>query len=288
MTVLELKNVSYVYPGGKQACENISFSLQSGEIVALLGPNGAGKSTLLSMVSGLAVPQSGSVALLAKDPLHRSTRFHLGMTPQDSAFPKTVKVKEVLGFVAAQYGVALDNSLPEALGLTHLLSRLVGQLSGGERRRLGLACALCAKPALVVLDEPTTGLDLETRQNLFTYVLQLVRENKTTVLFSTHHFEEVEALADRVVVLHRGQVVRQGSLDDIRKEFGLTRIRFRAPQPLQVPSPWRARIDAGEHEVLAPNPEDFLRWLVVEKHKFSNIEVQPARLEEIFSKLVSS
>lgn len=286
--VLNANKVSYGYRADVLACDQLSLQLGAGELVCVLGPNGAGKSTFLSMVAGLKVPDSGYLEVMGKNPSLPETRKHLGVTPQDTAFPKTVRVKEVLDFVLAQYGAELSVDLLEALNLKTLMPRLMGGLSGGERRRVGLACALCAKPDLIVLDEPTAGLDLPSRYSFFVYLKKLVKDSGKTVLFSTHHLDEVEQLAERVLVLFRGKVVREGRVEDIRRQFGHRRIRFRSGGPVQVPAPWSVQSQGGVHDLMVNDAEVFVRWLVGSQIPFSDLEVQPASLEEIFVQIVSA
>jgi ABC-2 type transport system ATP-binding protein len=287
--VLEAHQVRYQYGQRPPACDGIDLELERGELVALLGPNGAGKSTMLALIAGLKKPQSGQIAILGQSPMLRTTRRHLGMTPQDSAFPKTVRVREVLRFVAAQFDAELPADLLQALNLADLLPRLMGALSGGERRRVGLACALCASPDLIILDEPTVGLDLENRQTFFSYLKRLVGEKQRTVLFSTHHLDEVEQLASRVVVLHKGRVIREGVVESIRSAYGHKRVRFQASRVGPLPAPWSLEVlRPSIFEVVTNEADELVRWLVRQNIDFSSLEIQSVSLEEIFVKIVSS
>lgn len=287
--VFNADSVGFKYPKSSGfACRNISFQVNAGECVALLGPNGAGKSTFLSMIGNLRQPTEGTLTIAKQSPTSPAARRNLGLTPQDSSFPKTVKVREVLSFVLAQYGRDLDQALVKALGLDELWDKLMNTLSGGQRRRVGLACALCGKPELIVLDEPATGLDLESRYSLYSYLKHLAKTENRAILFSSHHFDEIEHLADRVVVMGAGRIIRQGTLSEIKSQFGQRRIRFRAPGSIAVPSKWNCTVVNGRHEVLSAEPEEFVRWMVREELTFEALEVQAASLEEIFGQIMGA
>lgn len=286
LPLLKTKDCFFRYGNKAPACDRINIQIQKGELVALLGPNGAGKTTLLSLICGLRAPQSGQIEILGGDPCLPGVRRHLGVTPQDSSFPKTVRVREVIEFVLQQYRVRLDDDLVVALGLNKIWNRLVGGLSGGERRRLGLGCALSSGAQLIVLDEPTAGLDLESRFTFFQYLKATAKEQNRAVLFSTHHLDEVEQLADRVIVLYHGQVIREGRVEDIKTQFGYRRVRFSSATVPQVPSQWRIASERDRHEILTHEADNVVRWLVDESIGFAELEVQPVALDEIFLDMV--
>lgn len=280
--LLKTNDVSYRFGNKPPACDRINIQIKKGEVVALLGPNGAGKTTLLSLIGGLRVPQQGRIEIMGGDPSKPEVRRHLGVTPQDSSFPKTVRVREVIEFVLAQYQVSLKEDVVLALGLNKIWDRLLGGLSGGERRRLGLACALCSEAELVILDEPTAGLDLESRFAFFEYLKVMAREQGRAILFSTHHLDEVDQLADRVIVLHRGRVIREGRVDEIKAQFGYRRVRFSSSSLPQTPSHWRIASELDRHEIVTQEPESVVKWLFDASINFAGLEVQPIALDEIF------
>ena len=288
MSVLIAKNAGYRYSSSadRWACRGIDMIVEPGDCVALLGPNGAGKTTFVSMVAGFMPPTEGEIRLLGGSPRDYRVRRHLGLTPQDSAFPKTVRVREVIRFVLAQYDRPLNPELIEALRLQALWDKLLSQLSGGERRRVGLACALCAEPELIVLDEPTTGLDLESRHSLFEFLKRLAKVKRRSILFSTHHMDEVESLPDRVVVFNKGIKIREASVEAIRTELGFKRIRFRRPANLAAESSWIVREAEGFMEILVAQPEPVLKRLLNEHSDLEGLEVHAASLEEAFLHLV--
>ena len=199
--------------GPVAALRALDLTIGRGELVALLGPNGAGKTTLASLVLGLRRPTAGRVRVLGRDPRDRRSRLRVGATPQEMGFPATLRAGEILNFARAHAATAPPLAeLARRFGLEEILTRQAGALSGGQRRRLALALAFASDPELVVLDEPTTGLDVEARRNAWAAIAEFATAGGT-VLFATHHLEEAHALAGRVVVLTGGAVVRDGRVD---------------------------------------------------------------------------
>lgn len=203
-------------PGGMvTAVDGVTLALAAGETVALLGPNGAGKTTLLDMVCGLAEPSSGHIRALGKEPRQAVIEGDLASVLQTGGLLRDLTVRETVQVVAALHGRRgrVDNVLAEA-GLTGLARRRVGRCSGGEKQRIKYALALIPDPRLLVLDEATAGLDQEGRAELWDHVRRRAAAG-TTVLYSTHHLEEIEGLADRVIVLDDGRVVGDSAVADL-------------------------------------------------------------------------
>ena len=197
-----------------------NVSIEPGELVALLGPNGAGKTTLVSLVVGLRRPSRGVVRILGRDPRDWRARSGLGTTPQQMDFPPTLRGREILELARAHSASAPPlPALVERFGLGDMLGQQNGALSGGQRRRLALALAFANDPDLVVLDEPTTGFDVEARHGAWE-AIGVFANAGGTVLLTTHSIEEAQALARRVVILARGEVVADGPpTADLEKEF---------------------------------------------------------------------
>ncbi len=204
--------------GDVEAVRDLSLTVARGELVALLGPNGAGKTTTLEVVEGLRDPDAGSVRVLGLSP--QRARRRVGVQLQEGALYEELTCREILGFFARLYGYSLDaERLLQLTGLAGLGGRRTGGLSGGQKRRLQLALALCNDPDLVILDEPTTGLDPQSRRETWALVRQLHEEGRT-LLLTTHYIEEAEALASRVVIVDQGQVIAQGSPAALIAELG--------------------------------------------------------------------
>jgi ABC-2 type transport system ATP-binding protein len=197
--------------GDALALDSVDLEIRAGEVLALLGPNGAGKTTALSLLLGLRRPDVGSAVLFGRDPRTAAARISIGVTPQESGFPPTLRVRELVDLVRAHFPApAPAGELLERFGLGGIARRQAGGLSGGERRRLSVALAFAGRPRALFLDEPTAGLDVESRRAVWEELRSYASVGGTVVL-TTHHLEEAEALASRVVVLARGTVVAEGS-----------------------------------------------------------------------------
>ncbi|MGW0856984.1 ABC transporter ATP-binding protein [Streptomyces sp. NPDC002690] len=230
-TVIEAQAVRRVYAGGFEAVSGISFSVARGELFALLGTNGAGKTSTVELLEGLAVPDSGTVRVLGHDPYREraAVRSRTGVMLQEGGFPSDLTVTgTVRMWAACTSGARPVGEVLELVGLAGRAGVRVKQLSGGERRRLDLGLALVARPEVLFLDEPTTGLDAEGRRDTWELVRSL-RDTGTTVLLTTHHLEEAEALADRLAIMHGGRIVASGTTAEVTAGQS-ARIRFRLPE----------------------------------------------------------
>jgi ABC-2 type transport system ATP-binding protein len=233
--VLEVRQLSKRYPT-LTALDDVSVSIDAGEIFALLGPNGAGKTTLIGAICGLVRKTSGSIRLLGVDldvdPI--SPRRDVGLVPQEINFDPFFTVRESLelqlGYFGRQPDRARVDELLEALALTNKADQPTRALSGGMKRRLLIAKALVHRPKLVFLDEPTAGVDVELRRDLWTYVRKL-RSEGTTVVLTTHYLEEAEELADRVGIIDKGKLLLVEDKTTLMKRLGEHRLEvtFRAP-----------------------------------------------------------
>ncbi|MGW2282000.1 ABC transporter ATP-binding protein [Streptomyces sp. NPDC001770] len=228
--VIEAHQVRRRYAGGFEAVSGISFSVPRGELFALLGTNGAGKTSTVELLEGLAVPDAGTVRVLGHDPYRErgAVRARTGVMLQEGGFPSELTVTgTVRMWAACTSGARPVGEVLELVGLTGRARVRVKQLSGGERRRLDLGLALVGRPEVLFLDEPTTGLDAEGRRDTWELVRSL-RDGGTTVLLTTHHLEEAEALADRLAIMHGGRIVATGTTAEVTAGRP-ARIRFRLP-----------------------------------------------------------
>jgi ABC-2 type transport system ATP-binding protein len=222
----ELRRVSKRY-GAFEALSDVRFRVDKGEIVALLGRNGAGKTTTIQLLLGLRQPDRGDVVLFGADPRRPAARRRCGAMPQEIGLPETLRVREILDFVRAHFPrpLAFDDLL-ERFDLTDLATRQAGGLSGGERRRVGVALAFAGDPDLVFLDEPSSNLDVESRHALWDAVRSFAAAGRAIVL-TTHELIEAQALATRIVVLDRGRVAVEGPADEIARLGALVEVRLR-------------------------------------------------------------
>ncbi|RKN48362.1 ABC transporter ATP-binding protein [Micromonospora endolithica] len=268
--------------GDVLALDRVDLEVRAGELVGLLGPNGAGKSTLLNLLVGLRRPTSGRVELSGGDPRDPASRRQLGVTPQETGLPGTLRVGEVVDFVSAHYPDPVPRAeLLDRFGLGELVRRQTGGLSGGQRRRLAVALAFVGRPRLVVLDEPTTGLDVEARHSLWDAIREFHADGGT-VLLSSHYLEEVEALAQRVVVIGHGRVLVDDTVEAVRAVVGVRRVSLVADELPALSGVVRTeRIDGRTH-LLTADADQLVRDLVTSGVAFRDLEVRPTSLEEAF------
>lgn len=281
-----LAGVRKQYRGGVVALDGIDLSLHSGQVTALLGANGAGKSTAVGVLLGLVQADAGQAHVFGQTPGAWPVRQAIGVMLQQATMPAKLNVHEVLQLVRSGYRQPRSIADCTALaGLEGILKRPYGKLSGGQQRRVQFALALCGRPRLLFLDEPTTGLDIQARQQLWAAIGELVAEG-CGVLLTTHYLEEAEALAHRVAVMHAGRVVVEGSVHDIRARVGLRQIRCRSQ--LQADAVARCAhvhsvVRDGEHlQVLATQAEPVVRHLLQADADLQDLEVRRAGLAEAF------
>jgi len=273
--------------GGEAALAGVTLALQEGELLALLGPNGAGKTTLLSLLVGLRKPDAGSALLFGADPRDPRARAWIGVTPQETGFPTTLRVREVLDLVRAHFVDPVPTEeLLERFGLEGVARRQTGGLSSGQRRRLALALAFAGRPRAVFLDEPTAGLDVETRLRLWAEIRAFVRSGGSALLTS-HNLEEVEELAARVVILNHGAVVAHGEVAALRAAAGMTRVRLEASGLPALPGVDRVVRDGRMFSIFTPDADALVAALVASGIRFSHLEVTPVSLEQAFLDLTA-
>ena len=273
--------------GSVMALDGVSLEVPAGQLLGLLGPNGAGKTTLLQLLAGLRRPTSGIVEIFGRDPHVASRRRRLGCTPQETGLPPTLRVREVVEFVAGHFADPVPTAeLLEQFGLTGLERRQSGGLSGGQKRRLVVAVAFVGRPDLVLLDEPTTGLDVEARHALWDAVRRY-HEGGGTVVLTSHYLEEVEALAERVVVIDQGRVRADGTLSQVRSLVSARRVRLRAPDVPELAGVERGSRDGDRHELWTADSDALVRQLVTSGVPFRDLEVATASLEEAFLALTA-
>lgn len=271
------------------ALDGVNLVLQRGELLAVLGPNGAGKSTSISLLLGLVRPDGGRVELFGMDPQRIEARCRIGVMLQSAMLPFTLRVGELLRLVASYYPSPRPLQESAALaGIGDLLNRPYGKLSGGQQRRVQFALALCGRPELVFLDEPTVGMDIDARRKLWNAMRALVAEGCSVVL-TTHYLEEAEALAQRVVVMAKGRVLSEGSVDALRAQVPLARIRCATDLDPAAVAAW-PQVTSAEREgarllIQTSEPENVLRRLLDADAALGALEVQRAGLAEAFTEL---
>ncbi len=288
--VAELKNVAKRY-GDRKALDEVDFSIGKGEVVALLGPNGAGKTTMIRLLLGLASPTAGSVHVFGGDPKLSQTRTRTGAMLQVGKVPETLHVREHIDLFSSYYPqpLPLEETIAIA-GLNGLEKRQFGDLSGGQKQRVLFALAICGDPALLFLDEPTVGLDIEARRGMWQQIRALVARGKT-VLLTTHYLEEADALASRIVVIDKGRIVAEGTPETIKGRTLGKRVRCITTLPTelvrQFPGVLEVRTDRRVMEIRTSEAEAVVGALLREDAQLSGLEVVSAGMEEAFLALTS-
>jgi ABC-2 type transport system ATP-binding protein len=273
--------------GAALALDSVNLDIRAGEMVGLLGPNGAGKTTLINLLVGLRHPTSGQVELFGGNPRDPAHRKLIGVTPQETGLPSTLRVGECVRYVAAHYADPVDTGeLLTRFGLDGLIRRQTGGLSGGQRRRLAVALAFVGRPRLVFLDEPTTGLDVEARRMLWENI-RAFHADGGTVLLTSHYLEEIEALAERVVVLGGGKILADDSVPAVRGLVGVHRVSLIAPTMPVLPGVVSTEESEGRLHFLTTDADQLVRDLVRSEVDFSDLEVRPTTLEEAFLALMA-
>jgi ABC-2 type transport system ATP-binding protein len=268
------------------AVADVDLTVRAGELLAVLGPNGAGKTTALGMLTGLTAPTSGTARLFGHDPRDLAARRRMGVMLQSSGVPDTLRVRELLTAFRGYYPTPLPlASVVGAAGLYGLEDRLFGTLSGGQQRRVLFGIALCGDPDLLFVDEPTTGLDAEVRRTLWATLRDLAGSGRGVVL-TTHYLEEADALADRIVVLHRGRVIAQGSPAQIKSLVPGRRIVAESSIGQTQAAGWagvhHARREGTRLELLVSDAEPVLRELLHSDRSVTGLTVTEPSLADAF------
>jgi ABC-2 type transport system ATP-binding protein len=286
----ELEEVHKKY-GKTVALAGLDLEVRPGELLALLGPNGAGKTTAISLLLGLQRPDAGRVHLFGLDPRRVEARRGVGVMMQEVTLPPELRVREMVDLAASYYPMPL--AAREALALTHttpLAERPYGKLSGGQKRQAQFAVAVCGRPRLLFLDEPTVGLDLEARETMWATLRSLIAAG-TSIVLTTHYLEEAEALADRVAVLVEGRLAACGSVDDIRAQVARKRIvcatTLDAGEVGRWPGVESAERERGRLHITARHAEAIVRRLLAADANVEELEVHRAGLAEAFTALTS-
>jgi len=285
-----------------QAVRGVSLRIERGQFVALLGPNGAGKTTLVEMIEGIQKPDSGEIHIMGKkwrgneDELHRM----IGISLQETRFIDKLRVSETLGLFGSFY--QLDEKrvaeIIDIVGLEEKRKSYVVNLSGGQRQRLALGIALLNNPKILLLDEPTTGLDPNARREVWSILLGLKKRSQTSLILTTHYMEEAERLCDYIVIIDKGRILREGTLNElVVEDHGEKMIEFTlegAQPPLDVlerDAPFPIRWDPANErgtvalERMESELPEFLRFLENRELRLKNLECRRKTLDDLFTSL---
>ncbi|HWI51743.1 MAG TPA: ABC transporter ATP-binding protein [Symbiobacteriaceae bacterium] len=298
--MLQVKNLVKRF-GDKEAVRDVSFTVERGESYGLLGPNGAGKSTTISMICGLLQPNAGEIFVSGINALKNTTAAKkvMGVVPQDIALYPTLSARENLNFWGAMYGLAgreLGTRVDEALEIVSLKDRQkdrINTYSGGMKRRINIAASLLHRPELLIMDEPTVGIDPQSRNNILETVRTLNQERKMTVVYTSHYMEEVEYLCTRVGIIDHGRLIATGTLAEVRRLAGEdTTVKLKVHKPTEqmaaalriVPGVKNVRIDGTALLALVHSTAETLAPLMAAagSFKIQGVEIEEPNLESVF------
>jgi ABC-2 type transport system ATP-binding protein len=288
LPVARLHNVTKRY-GNVTALDRFSLEIYPGEVVALLGPNGAGKTTAVRLLLGLLSPQSGGAQVLGRDPREAGTRTRMGAMLQVSRVPEMLRVGEHIDLFRSYYPRPLPAAeIVRLARLEGLENRLFGKLSGGQKQRVLFGLALCGDPDLVFLDEPTVGMDIESRRSLWEQIRALSAAGKA-VLLTTHYLEEADLLASRIVVIRQGRLIAQGTPSEIKHRTAGRRIRCITRLDIafvrSLPTVTEVAADREALLIHSPHPEQVLRAMLPLDPSLHGLEITAAGLEDAFLSL---
>lgn len=299
---LQITNLSKVYGNGFTALKDVNLTVPQGEFFALLGPNGAGKSTMIGIISSLFKPTEGSIEIFGTDLLQNPSiaKQYLGIVPQEFNFNQFEKVEDILITQAGYFGISAKDSRPRAkklltaLGLWDKRNNKARELSGGMKRRLMIARALIHKPRLLILDEPTAGVDIELRRSMWEFMQQINEEEKTTIILTTHYLEEAEQLCRYIAILDHGEIRINTEMKELLGQLSIETFIL----DLEKPTSGQVSI-TGVTSVLQPDDQtlevtlsdgeslnEVFKQLTEQGVEVASMRNKANRLEELFMRLV--
>lgn len=303
--MLELKHLTKKY-GDQTVVDNLSLRVNQGEIVGLLGPNGAGKSTTVSMISTILAPDSGEIWVDQQSLVHSSAEIRkiMGIVPQDLALYEALSAQDNLEFFGSLYGMSGNvlkdraKEVLELMGLYDKRHQSIQEFSGGMKRRINIGIALMHNPKLLILDEPTVGIDPQSRNHILETVLGLKRDNGTTVIYTTHYMEEVEYLCDRAAIMDHGKLIAYGTKEELQQSSGALDTLTFTFQPTgqenaevvgQIPGIARITMDKNEMTLLVDPKEDNVIEILDQLRNLgihlSSFQYEEVNLEHVFLQL---
>lgn len=275
--------------GDVRALADVDLEVSEGGTVGLLGPNGSGKTTLLSLVSGLRTPSAGTVRLFGRDPRDPEARVRLGVTPQQSGLVKHLSVRGLIRFVSRHFTDAdSPDAVMAAFGIEHLADKRVGGLSGGQQRLLSVALSFVGRPRLVLLDEPSTGLDINARGALWKAIRERAASG-VTILLTSHYLEEMQMLSDRIVMIRSGRIVADDSTAGFIQQTTTTQVHVTTDddRALQLPGIVSARREGAVVILDAEDAATALQALATTGIAYTDIDIRKPTLEAAFERLAT-
>ncbi len=303
-SVISISNLSKTYASGVQALKRVDLEIYQGEILALLGPNGAGKTTLIGIICGIVTPSTGIVLTDGYDIVrdYRMARSKIGLVPQELATDMFETVWDTVNFSRGLFGLAPNHAYIESvlqqLSLWDKRKQEIMALSGGMKRRLMIAKALAHEPEILFLDEPTAGVDVELRRDMW-HMVRTLREQGTTIILTTHYIEEAEEMADRIGVIRKGEMILVEDKTSLMKQLGKKQLSLHLQQPMaEIPealAQWQLSLDGEGHDLLYTfdmhdehkGISSLLKRMSELSINFTDLNTSQSSLEEIFVELVN-
>ena len=291
--VIEAQGLTQIFrtrSGNVTAVDNLDLTIDKGEIVALLGPNGAGKTTLIDMLLGLSAPTRGVLTIDGASPKAAIQSGNIGAVLQTGGLLKDLTVQQTLDMLASLYPTRLDmNQVLADADLTELAHRKVGKCSGGQQQRIRFAIATMHDPNILILDEPTTGMDVTARRTFWERMDKLAETGKT-IIFATHYLEEAQNFAQRIVLMNNGKIIADGTSEEIRDLTGGRHVSFLADKPITFSEYPMLSVETSEengayrHRTTVANADEFARVLLT-KYTVRDLEIVKPSLDESFVQL---
>ena len=298
---VKIRELRKIYDGKLEALKGINLDIPKGSFFGLLGPNGAGKTTTIGIITGLVNITSGLVEVMGYDVIknYKKSRKLIGLSPQELNFDVCFPIKDVLALNAGYYGLSNKDAyeradiMLEKFGLTEKAKNTARELSGGMKRRVQIAKALVHNPEVLILDEPTAGVDIQLRHMLWDYLRQINNDGKTIIL-TTHYIEEAEALCNEVAIIHNGEIIEKDAPDNLISTLGNNNIiiRTNTVNNLLDLEPFNYKIKNNIIEFITKNPEKDLPKIISKLNKNSidilEINTTKSSLEDVFIKLTNN
>lgn len=293
-SVIELCDVTKTFKK-KKAIDQVSFTINPGQVTAILGPNGAGKTTTIQMMLGLLKPTSGEIKIFSKSPKEKSVRERIGAMLQEVSLMDGVKVKELLHLYTKYYPHPLEmKELINITGLTEYdLQTRTEKLSGGQKRRVSFALALAGNPDILFFDEPTVGMDVSSRQNFWEKIKEYAKQGKT-IIFTTHYLQEADDYADRILLFNNGKLLMEGSPSEIKSKVTRQIVSFQIPANFpfhefkNLPYILSVFEESGRIKIETTDSDKTIAKLFDEKVIVKDLQVEKGRLEEAFTQLTKA
>ncbi|MGM0943090.1 MAG: ABC transporter ATP-binding protein [Bacillota bacterium] len=289
--IIEVNRLSKKYTT-VSALDTVSFSIRQGEVVSLLGPNGAGKTTILSIILGLLTPTAGSVRLLGMDPRNQLVKQRIGVMFQETGLMDRLTVRELLKLFRSYYTkpLLLDDMIRITGLTTKELQNKVEYLSGGQKRRVNFALAVAGNPEVLILDEPTNGLDAISRASFWQGVTQLANQGKT-IIFTTHYLHEADDIANRIILFNKGRVIANGSSDEIKEKLSKQYVSFKINNDTGIPQLKHPAIIGIEQRydriyIETKDTDSIVSYITQHQTNTYDIQIDKGKMEDVFHTLV--